>query len=68
MVLVKSAREERLSTAARARRDELERDLAALRPQKTKLPESEYLEKLEPILLELAKLYQNADATLDTNP
>ena len=68
MVLVKSAREERLSATARARRDELERELAEFRLRKAKMPESEYLEKLEPILLELARLYQNADAKLDTNP
>src|SRR4029453_6897332 len=36
-VLVKSPRKEQLSAASRARRDELERDLSALRQRKAKL-------------------------------
>ena len=62
MVLVRSQREEQLTGETRARRDQLERDLAAIRQQKTKLPEEEYLAKIEPILVELAKLYQSADS------
>jgi hypothetical protein len=61
MVLVRSQREERLPAAARARRDELERDLASARQQKSQLSEDEYLALIEPILLELARLYEQAD-------
>jgi len=62
IVLVRSAREQQLAPEIRARRDELERDLAELRQRKAKLAEDEYLALLEPILIELARLYQAADA------
>src|SRR6185436_7026578 len=65
-VLVKSSKEEQLSATARARRDELERDLAALRQRKAKLPEAEYLSLLEPILLELARIYEAAEPKSNT--
>ena len=61
MVLVRSEREERLPPAVRARRDELERELAELRQGKSKLAEEEYLAKIEPLLLELARLYEEAE-------
>jgi hypothetical protein len=61
LVLVRSAREEQLSAEARARRDELERDLAGIRQRKAELPEDEYLSLIEPILLELARLYEAAE-------
>jgi hypothetical protein len=60
-VLVKSAREAQLPAALRSRRDELELDLAVLREQKSKLPEDDYFSRLEPILLQLSKLYESAD-------
>lgn len=55
--LVRSAAESRLTSEVRTRRDALERDLAALREQKAKLPEPEYYARLETILLALANLY-----------
>lgn len=58
MHLVRSSFEEQLPPAVRERRDQLERDLAALKQRKSKLPEAEYLGQLEPILLELARLYE----------
>ena len=58
MVLVKSQSEEKLPPEVRARRDELESELAALRQRKSKLPEAEYLTLIEPILIELARLYE----------
>jgi len=61
MVLVRSPREEQLPAPIRIRRDELERDLAAIRQKKSKLPEDEYLASIEPILIELSKLYESAD-------
>ena len=57
-VLVRSASEEQLPAETRARRDELERDLAALRQKKQDLSEEEYFAHLEPLLVELSKLYQ----------
>jgi hypothetical protein len=63
IVLVKSSREEQLSPELRARRDELERQLAAIRLQKAKLEEDDYLRKIEPILVELGRLYHKAEAT-----
>jgi hypothetical protein len=61
MVLVKSEREEQLPAEIRARRDELERELAALRQKKASLPEDQYLALIEPILIELARLYRDAE-------
>ncbi len=61
IVLIKSSREERLAPELRARRDELERQLATIRQQKANLVEDEYLAKIEPILVELGRLYQAAD-------
>jgi len=62
LVLVRSQNEEKLPAATRARRDELERDLAELRLKKAKLSEAEYFGLLEPLLVELARLYESADA------
>lgn len=62
LVLVRSQREERLSPELRLRRDELERELAKLRQSKTELPEEEYLAQIEPILLELGRLYATAES------
>ena len=58
IALVPSQREEAFSAETRARRDELERELAALRQRKAELGEDEYLKLLEPILLEIAQLYE----------
>jgi hypothetical protein len=61
LALVKSTREEHLPAEVRARRDELERNLAALRLKKPNLPEEEYFALLELLLIELAKLYETAE-------
>jgi hypothetical protein len=58
MVLVRSSIEENLSPAARARRDELEKQLGELRSKKSKLSEDEYYQQLEPLLVEMSKLYR----------
>ncbi len=60
-VLVKSAREAQLPASLRARRDQLELALAEIRQQKAKLSEDDYLAKVEPILVELSKLYESAE-------
>ena len=65
-VLVRSASEEQLPAETRARRDELERDLAALRLEKSKLSEADYFARLEPLLIELSKLYESAGTSPKT--
>lgn len=59
--LVPSAREERLTPEARERRDAIELELSKLRAQKSKMSEDDYVKQIEPLLLELAKLYAAAD-------
>ena len=56
--LVRSRQEQDLSPAVRIRRDQLEQTLARLRQRKTELPEDEYLNLLEPLLIELSQLYE----------
>ena len=58
MVLVRGASEQKLPPAARARRDELEQNLSALRSKKTELKEDDYYRQLEAILVEIARLYE----------
>jgi len=55
--LVPGPREEQLSPAARQRRDQIEHDLARLRERKGELSEDEYFQQLEPLLVELSRLY-----------
>jgi hypothetical protein len=59
--LVRSSQEAQLSVSVRQRRDQLETELAQLRPRKETLPEAEYLQMIEPLLLELARLYESAE-------
>jgi len=58
MNLVRSANEQELSPALRARRDELEAQLSALRDRKSQLQEDDYYNQLEKILVQMAKLYE----------
>ncbi|HVA48717.1 MAG TPA: hypothetical protein VNH11_20295 [Pirellulales bacterium] len=58
--LVRSGNEQRLPIEVRRRRDEIEAAIARLREQKGKLPEDDYYGQLEPLLLELARLYEQA--------
>lgn len=59
-VLVRSEQEKKLPAAVRAKRDELELAIGKLRDDKAAMPEPEYYKLLEPMLLDLAKLYQSA--------
>ncbi len=61
--LVRSDAELKLPAEARAQRDELEVAVAKLRDSKKSLPEDEYYQKLEALLLELARLYEKNTAT-----
>ena len=57
--LVRSATELELSPAARAQRDELEKQLSALRARKETLEVDDYYQQLEVILVQIARLYEN---------
>ena len=58
LCLVRSAQERLLTADQRSRRDELEQQLARLRLKRGEFDEGEYLNQLEPLLLEIARLYQ----------
>jgi len=57
-VLVRSVAEQELAPAARAQRDALEVQLAALRARKAGMPEAAYYQQLKSILLEISRLYE----------
>jgi hypothetical protein len=57
MYLVRGRQEQQLSASARERRDRLELELAGLRERKADMSEDDYFKLLEPILVELARLY-----------
>jgi len=59
LVLVPSDRERTLSPDLRRKRDQLELDIASLRDQKAALEPDDYYAKLEPLMLQLAELYQS---------
>lgn len=56
--LVISDREKQLPAELRERRDALELAIAKLRDEKPKLKEDEYYERLEKLMVELARLYE----------
>jgi hypothetical protein len=58
MFLVPGATERQLSAEARARRDELELKMSALRLQKAKMKEDDYYSQIETLLVETAKIYE----------
>jgi hypothetical protein len=60
--LLSSQAEQKLSPAIRARRNELEIAILRLRETKDTLSENEYYQSLEPLLVELAELYESSDA------
>ena len=66
--LVRSAVEQELSPTARLRRDELEQRLSNLRLEKSSMNEDDYFNQLEPILLELARLYSATPTNQPAQP
>ena len=60
--LIPSDRERALTPEARRERNRIELDLAALRDLKTRMPENDYYAKVEPLMLELARLYRDLPA------
>jgi hypothetical protein len=61
MHLVQSDRERAMPADLRKHRDELELAVEALRDKKAAMNEDDYFAKLEPLLVELAELYQKAE-------
>jgi hypothetical protein len=57
--LLPGEKERQLSDAARDRRDLLERRIAELRESKQELGEEEYFSQLEPLMVELAQIYES---------
>jgi hypothetical protein len=55
--LVRSDSEQKMAPELRTKRDAIELQIARLRDNKIGLPEDEYYRQLEPLLLELARLY-----------
>ncbi len=66
--LVLSSAEHAMSAERRAKRDELELAVEALRQQKESMEESDYYARLEPLLLNLARLYANPSTAPATEP
>lgn len=56
--LVRSAAEQQLPAEIRAKRDQLELEVAKLRERKAKLPEDAYYRELEKLMLQIAGLYE----------
>jgi hypothetical protein len=59
--LVRNDAEKRLPAEVRARRDELELAIAKLREAKAQMKEEEYYQQLEPLLMDMARLYETAE-------
>ncbi len=60
--LIESTREKNIPAEKRRRRDQLELSVAALRDQKDKLSIDEYYRRLEPLMVELARIYRDVPA------
>lgn len=56
-ILIPSEREAGLSPETRAKRDELEKELARIRGMKGELPEEEYWQRVEGVVAAIARLY-----------
>jgi hypothetical protein len=59
MILARGQSEQALLPAARARRDELEQELSALRAKKAEMNEDDYYGQLEKIMVETAQINQD---------
>ncbi len=57
--LILSDRERGIPVETRRRRDEIELSIAALRDLKSKLAEDEYYKRLEPLMVDLGRLYRD---------
>lgn len=68
LMVVRGDAEQKLSPELRARRDELEEKLSALRSRKAQMAEDDYYQQLETILVETARLYQGVITKSATAP
>lgn len=66
--LIPSETEKNLPPQIRTQRNDLELKLARLRAQKDSLNEDKYYQELEPLLLQLARLYQTPDKPASPDP
>jgi hypothetical protein len=62
MILVRGESEQKLSPETRARRDELERQMSALRAHKSTMSEDDYYKQLDSIMVQTARLYESDQA------
>jgi len=61
LCLVRSKQEQAMPAELRARRDALEQEIARLRQDKPRYAEEDYYRRLESLLLELARLYEQVE-------
>lgn len=66
--LIPSDRERSMPAALRGRRDRLEAEIASLRDRKEALGEDAYYDALEPLMIELARLYRSVEASASGDP
>ena len=66
--LIRSEPERNMPPELRARRDQLELSIARLRETKAEVTSNEYYRRLEPILLDLARLYERVDQQQTATP
>ncbi len=62
MILLRGESERKLSPETRSRRDDLERQLSALRARKSAMSEDDYYKQLEALMVQTARLYQSDEA------
>jgi len=67
-VLVPNAFERRLSAAQRDRRDDLEREVKALARKRAELGDEAYYTQIEPLLVEIARIYESVKEATAPNP
>jgi hypothetical protein len=60
--LVASGRELQLPADVRRRRDELEIEIAAARAEKGRISDDDYYARIEPLMIELARIYSATEA------
>jgi hypothetical protein len=60
--LIRNDREQSMPPETRERRDRLERAAADLRAKKDKIPENEYYDQFEKIMVEIARLYRDSSS------
>jgi hypothetical protein len=61
--LISNAADQKLTATQRATRDELETAISNLRDRKPQMKKEAYYRELEPLLFQMAKLYEETDAT-----